>query len=171
MREPGPRGVGLSVGVLWGVAVQLVAQGSARLAGSGVFSSSGGGRVLPAAGAFVAASLALALGELVRRGVGLSRRLVVGLGLALTVLGVASLPGTVRDLGRGFYWPAVPTAILVTIAPLLAVWMHSARSRTWFAVVTSDVARRRHGGVWVATLAVIAVGSGLLVAYAEARHR
>jgi hypothetical protein len=163
--------VGLSVGLLWGVSVQLLAQGSSRLAGSGVFATSGGERWLTAAGAFAAAFLALVLGELVRRGVGWSRRLAVGLGLALTVFGVASLPGTARDIGRGFFWPAVPTAILITIAPLLAVWMHSARSRTWFDVVTSDVARRRHGGIWVATLAVVAVGSGLLVAYAEARHR
>ena len=163
--------MGLSVGLLWGVSVQLVAQGSSRLAASGVFASSGGGRALSAVGAFAAALLALAFGELVRRGVGWSRRLVVGLGLVLTVLGVASLPGTARDIGRGFFWSAVPTAILITIAPLMALWMHGASSRSWFGFVTSDVARRRHGGVWVATLAVIAVGSGLLVAYAEARHR
>ena len=56
-----------------------------------------------------------------------------------------------------------------TIAPLMAFWMASARSRDWFASVTSDVARRRHGGLWIATLAVVAIGSGLLVAYAEAR--
>jgi hypothetical protein len=167
----GPRGVGLSVGLLWGVSVQLVAQGSSRLAGGGVFASGGGGRALSAVGAFAAALVVLVFGELVRRGVGWSRRLVVGLGLALTVLGVASIYGTARDIGRGFYWSAVPTAILITIAPLMALWMHSARSRSWFGFVTSDVARRRHGGVWVATLGVIAVGSGLLVAYAEARHR
>ena len=163
--------MGLSVGLLWGVSVQLVAQGSSRLAGSGVFASGGGSRALSAAGAFAAALVALVFGELVRRGVRWSRRLVVGLGIALTVVGIASLYGTARDIGRGFYWSAVPTAILITIAPLMALWMHSARSRSWFDSVTSDVARRRHGGVWVVTLAVIAVGSGLLVAYAEARQR
>jgi predicted cobalt transporter CbtA len=125
--------------------------------------------VITAAGALAGASLAFVFGELVRRGAGRTRRLVVVLGVALTVAGVASLPGTARDIGRGFYWSAVPTAILVTIAPLMALWMHSARSRHWFDSVTSDVARRRHGGVWVVTLAVVALGSGLLVAYAEAR--
>jgi hypothetical protein len=169
--EPGPRGVGLSVGLLWGVSVQLVAQGSSRLAGSGVFASRGGERAVTAVGAFVAAALAFTFGELVRRGVERTRRLVVVLGLALTVAGVASVPGTVRDLRHGFIWSAVPTAILITIAPLMALWMHSARSRRWFDWVTDDVARRRHGGVWIVTLAVVAVGSGLLVAYAEARHR
>ena len=169
--EPGPRGVGLAVGLLWGVSVQLLAQGSSRLAGSGVLASSGGERAVSAAGAFAAAVLAFVFGELVRRGVERTRRLVVVLGLALTVGGVASLPGTVRDIGHGFFWSAVPTAILITIAPLMALWMHSARSRRWFDSVAGDVARRRHGGVWIVTLAVVAVGSGLLVAYAEARHR
>ena len=125
--------------------------------------------MLAAVAAFAGASLALVFGELVRRGVGRTRRLVVVLGVALTVAGVASLPGTARDIGHGLYWSAVPTAILVTIAPLMALWMHSARSRHWVDSVTSDVARRRHGGVWVVTLAVVALGSGLLVAYAEAR--
>jgi predicted cobalt transporter CbtA len=157
------------VGLLWGVSVQLVAQGSSRLASSTVFASGGGGRVLAAVVAFAAASLAFVFGELVRRGVSRTRRLVVALGVVLTLAGVASGPATVRDIHRGFFWSAVPTAILVTIAPLMAVWMHSAPSRSWFGSVTSDVARRRHGGVWVATLAVVAVGSGLLVAYAEAR--
>src|SRR6184192_1885316 len=138
----GPRGVGLAVGLLWGVAVQLVAQGSSRLASSTLFASGGGGRV---------------------------SRAVVVLGVALTAAGLVSLPGTARDIGDGRWWPAVPTAILVTIAPLMAFWMASARSRDWFGSVTSDVARRRHGGVWIATLAVVAVVSGLLVAYAEAR--
>lgn len=167
--EPGPKGVGLAVGLLWGVAVQLVAEGSSRLASSTVFAPGGGGRVVPALAAFGAAALAFAFGELVRRGVRRTRRLVVVLGVALTAAGVASLPGTVRDIGDGFYWSAVPTAILVTVAPLMTLWMHTARSRNWFDSVTSDVARRRHGGVWIATLAVVAVGSGLLVAYAEAR--
>ena len=171
VREAGPKGVGLSVGLLWGVSIQLVAQGLSRLAGGGVFAPNGGGRWLLAVGSFAAAFVALALGELVRRGVRWSRRFVVGLGLALTVFGVVSLPGTVRDMSHGFYWSAVPTSILITIAPLMALWMHSARSRSWFELVTGDVARRRHGGIWVAALAVIAVGSGLLVAYAEARHR
>jgi heme exporter protein D len=169
VRDAGPKGVGLSVGLLWGVSVQLVAQGFSRLASSTVFASGGGGRVLAAVAAFAGASLAFVFGELVRRGVGRTRRLVVVLGVALTVAGVASLPGTARDIGHGFYWSAVPTAILVTIAPLMALWMHSTRSRHWFDSVTSDVARRRHGGVWVVTLAVVALGSGLLVAYAEAR--
>ena len=165
----GPRGVGLAVGLLWGVAVQLVAQGSSRLASSTLFASGGGGRVTTAVGAFAAASLAFAFGELVRRGVARTRRAVVVLGVALTAAGLVSLPGTARDIGDGRWWPAVPTAILVTIAPLMAFWMASARSRDWFGSVTSDVARRRHGGVWIATLAVVAVVSGLLVAYAEAR--
>src|SRR5207248_3815223 len=64
----GPRGVGLAVGLLWGVAAQLVAQGSSRLASSTLFASGGGGRVTTV-GAFAAASLAFAFGELVRRGV------------------------------------------------------------------------------------------------------
>lgn len=103
MREAGPRGVGLSVGLLWGVSVQLVAQGLSRLAASGVFASSGGERALSAVGALVAALVALVFGELVRRGVGWTRRLVVGLGLALAVFGFASLPGTVRDIHRGSF--------------------------------------------------------------------
>ena len=164
----GPRGVGLAVGLLWGVAVQLVAQGSSRLASSTLFASGGGGRVTTV-GAFAAASLAFAFGELVRRGVARTRRAVVVLGVGLTAAGVVSLPGTARDIGDGRWWSAVPTAILVTIAPLMTFWMASARSRDWFGSVTSDVARRRHGGVWIATLAVVAVVSGLLVAYAEAR--
>ena len=101
--ESGPKGAGLSVGLLWGVAVQLVARGASRLASSTVFASGGGGRVSTAIGAFAAASLALLFGELVRRGVGRTRRLVVALGVALTVAGVASLPGTVRDIEDGFY--------------------------------------------------------------------
>ncbi len=170
-REPGPKGVGLAVGLLWGVSVQLVAQGSSLLSRSDVFASSGGERTVSGVGAFAAAVLAFSFGELVRRGVGRTRRLVVVLGLILTVFGAASLPGTVRDISHGFFWSAVPTAILITIAPLMALWMHSARSRRWFDSVTRDAARRRHGGLWIATLAVVAVGSGLLVAYAEARHR
>lgn len=168
--EDGPKGVGLAVGLLWGVAVQLVAQGASRLAGSGAFASSGGGR-LTAAAAFAGAALAFVFGELVRRGAARTRRLVVALGVALAVGGLASLPGTVHDLGHGFVWSAVPTAILVTIAPLMAWWMHTTRSQEWFDGVGSDVARRRHGGLWVAALAAVALGSGLLVAYAEARHR
>ena len=125
--------------------------------------------MLTALVAFAAALLAFAFGELVRRGVSRTRRLVVALGVALTLAGVASVPATVRDIHHGFYWSAVPTAILITVAPLMAQWMHSAPSRNWFGSVTSDVARRRHGGIWVTTLAVVAVGSGLLVAYAEAR--
>jgi len=116
------------------------------------------------------ALLAAAFGELVRRGVRWSRPLVVVLAAALSVVGVASLPGTVRDLEDGFVWSAVPTAILVTVAPLMGYWLHLGVTRAWFAAVSSDVARRRHGGLWVVTLVAVAVGSGLLVAYAEARR-
>lgn len=171
MCEEGPRGVGLSVALLWGVSAQLLAQGCSRLAGSDLFAPTGDGRALASAGAFAATLVAFALGESVRRGVEWSRRLVVALALALTAVGVASLPGSVRDLAHGFLWSALPTVILLTVAPLMALWMHSARSRSWFHLVTSEIARRRHGGVWVTTLALVAVVSGLLVAYTEARHR
>jgi len=171
LRTLRPRGVGLSVALLWGVSVQLIAQGWSRLVGSDLFAPTGGGRGLASAGAFSGAVIAFAFGECVRRGVGWSRRVVVALGLALTALGIASLPGSVRDLEHGLVWSTVPTAVLLTVAPLMAVWMHSACSRSWFRLVTSEIARRRHGGVWVATLVLVAVVSGLLVAYAEARHR
>ena len=166
-----PRGVGLSVALLWGVSVQLIAQGSSRLAGSDLFAPARDGREWAIAGAFAGALIAFAFGESVRRGAGWSRRVVVALGLTLAALGVASLPGSVGDLEHGFVWSTVPTAILLTVAPLMALWMHDARSRSWFRLVTSEDARRRHGDVWVATLALVAVVSGLLVAYAEARHR
>lgn len=136
-----------------------------------MFAPTGDLRGWAIAGAFAGALIAFAFGESVRRGAGWSRRAVVALALTLAALGVASLPGSVRDLEHGFVWSTVPTAILLTVAPLMASWMHSARSRSWFRLVTSEDARRRHGGVWVATLALVAAVSGLLVAYAEARHR
>ncbi len=170
VRRDGPKGVGLSVGLLWGVSVQLLARGLSRLVGSDLFAGRGDGR-LAGAGALALALIAFGFGECVRRGLESSRRFVVLLGVALAALGLASAPGTVRDLERGFAWSAVPTAILLTVAPLMAFWMHSARSRAWFEEVSHSEARRRHGGPWVAILAAIAVVSGLVVAYAEARHR
>ena len=171
-RQEGARGVGLTVALLWGVSVQLIAQGLSHLAGSTLFAAhSGRNGSLAAAASFFGGSVAAAFGEAVRRGHERSRKLAVALAAALTVAGLVSLPRTLADLRRGFIWPSIPTLVLLTIAPLIAVWMHSSRSRAWFAATTSEDARVRHGGVWPFVLAAIAVASGLLVAYAEARHR
>src|SRR5713226_2835539 len=70
LRTLRPRGVGLSVALLWGVSVQLIAQGWSRLASSDLFAPTGDGRGWASAAAFAGALIAFAFGESVRRGMG-----------------------------------------------------------------------------------------------------
>lgn len=150
---------------------QLALALSLLFGGTLLASPRSGGVALAAVGSLAGAAVTVAFGETIRRGYGWSRRLAIALGVALTAGGLASIPGTVDDLRHGFVWSSVPIVVLLTAGPLIAVGFHSARSRAWFAAVTSAEARRRHGGAWLVTLAAIAIVSGLFVAYAEARQR
>lgn len=103
-------------------------------------------------------------GEGVRRGWRWTRPVQI-VGNTLGFLGgIALLIQLVNNIKAGNYWSLVPTSILFIISPLIAWRLSRPETGIWFKSVTSQEARKRHGGSWVWWIALWSTIGGTLVA-------
>lgn len=160
---PGPFGVWTAVAIDWGLAVQFLTLGVLSALGMGT-SSGAVGRIGGAMGAVVAAAALFVLGEGMRRGVRLAWQVQVVLTGLIVLAGLALLPGVIETtLHAPHLSPFVLLAILLGVAPVLFVLLVQPRTRAWYGHVTPAEARARHGGRWVAEVAIAALLGGLAI--------
>ncbi len=104
-------------------------------------------------------------GEGVRRGRRWTRPIqIVGNTLGF-IGGFALLVQLFNNIKVGNYWTLVPAFILLIISPLIAWRLSRPETAHWFKTVTSQEARKRHGGSWVWWIALWSIIGGTLVAF------
>jgi hypothetical protein len=167
---PAPKGIGMAVAFDWGLTVELLLIPILMVfLGSQVFS-----KQEPTASNFtiiftfliswVIATLFGIFGEGVRRGWRWTRPVQI-VGNTLGFLGgFALLIQLFNNIKIGNYWSLVPTFILLIISPLIAWRLSRPETGRWFKSVTSQEARKRHGGSWVFWIALWSIIGGTLVA-------
>jgi hypothetical protein len=167
---PAPKGIGMAVAFDWGLTVELLLLPIFMVFLGSPFTS----KVIPMASnvtLFVAflfswaiAALFGIFGEGVRRGWRWTRPIQI-VGNTLGFLGgFALLVQLVNNIKIGNYWTLVPAFILLIVSPLIAWRLSSPETARWFKSVTSQEARKRHGGSWVWWIALWSIIGGTLVA-------
>ncbi|GAC1455120.1 MAG: hypothetical protein PVSMB4_15690 [Ktedonobacterales bacterium] len=167
--EHGPRGIGTAVAFDWALAVQLLTD--AVLAALGMLPTTGrqvsaGARLPLVAGLLLAAVLMVVQGEALRRGRRLAWLLQMAFNALLVLDGLVELPRTVAALQVGHVGQLLRAVVLLVVSPLLVWLLSRASTRTWVATTTVRAAAARHGGRWIAWIAVCAVIGGLAIAFA-----
>lgn len=167
---PAPKGIGMAVAFDWGLTVQLFVMPILTIfLGTSAFSkpSTSGSKfifILSLLFSWIFAALFGVFGEGIRRGWRWTR-LVQVVGNTLGFLGGLAL---LIQLMHGFklsnYLSLVPTFILLVISPLIAWRLSRPETARWFKNVTSQEARKRHGGTWVLWIALWSIVGGILVA-------
>jgi hypothetical protein len=167
---PAPKGIGMAVAFDWGLTVELL-----LLPILMVFS---GLSVLPTRptttsniviiitflASWAVAALFGIFGEGIRRGWRWTRLVqIVGNSLGF-VGGLALLVQLFNNIKAGNYWTLVPASILLIVSPLIAWRLSRPETAIWFKSVTSQEARKRHGGSWVLWIALWSIIGGTLVA-------
>ena len=167
---PAPKGIGMAVAFDWGLTVELLLLPILMIFfGSSVLSTQPS-----TASKFVIAftfliSWAIAalfgiFGEGVRRGWRWTRPVQI-VGNSLGFLGgLALLVQLFNNIKVGNYWTLVPACILLIVSPLIAWRLSRPETAIWFKSVTSQEARKRHGGSWVWWIALWSIIGGTLVA-------
>lgn len=164
-QQPGGGRIGVSFD--WGFAVTLAIGALSSLAGRPI------GPPLPvpvAAGALVVVAIMVVLGEALRRGNGLARRVQIAFHALLMLIGPAILLPIVEALQQGrleLLWSLALSALLVYVVSPLEIWLlMKPASRQWYGVVEQQAARVHHGGGWLTGTIVWAVVCGVLQAFA-----
>ncbi len=167
---PAPKGIGMAVAFDWGLTVELLLIPILTVfLGSPAIS-----KQTPMASNFsifftfliswIIAALFGIFGEGVRRGWRWTRPVQI-VGNTLGFLGgLALLIQVVNNIKIGNYWTLVPAFILLIISPLIAWRLSRPETAMWFKAVTSQEARKRHGGSWVFWIALWSIIGGTFVA-------
>lgn len=167
---PAPKGIGMAVAFDWGLTVELLLIPILMVS----MGSSGMSKQYPIASniaifltfllSWAIAALFAVFGEGVRRGWRWTRPVQI-VGNTLGFLGgIALFVQLFNNIKAGNYWSLVPTFILLVISPLIAWRLSRPETAIWFKSVTSQEARKRHGGSWVWWIALWSVIGGTLVA-------
>jgi hypothetical protein len=169
-KHPGPKGIGMAVAFDWGLSVQLLVTpiltiflGSETLSKQTLF---GAKSIMLISFLFywIFAALFGVFGEGIRRGWRWTRPVQI-VGNTIGFLGGCALFIQVwNSAGVGNYWTLIPAFILLIISPLIAWRLSRPETARWFKVVTSQEARKRHGGSWVLWIALWSIVGGILVA-------
>jgi len=167
---PAPKGIGMAVAFDWGLTVELL-----LLPILMVFSGSSVLSTQPTTASkfviaftflisWVIAALFGIFGEGVRCGWRWTRPVQI-VGNSLGFLGgLALLVQLINNIKVGNYWTLVPASILLIVSPLIAWRLSRPATAIWFKSVTSQEARKRHGGSWVWWIALWSIIGGTLVA-------
>lgn len=176
-----PQGIGMAVAYDWGLTVQLLAGPLLplvlrNLTGSGfVQLPTSMLKLSPVPAALVsflislpfAAGIAL-FGEGIRRGWRWTRPVQIVFNTLLILLGLFTLRDAWQGSRVGNFWPAYSSVLLLIVSPLIAWRLSRPATAQWFKTVTSDEARKRHGGLWPWLILLWSLIGGLLQAIAAA---
>ena len=176
-----PQGIGMAVAFDWGLTVQLLAGPVLplvlrNLTGSGfVQLPTSMLKLSPVAAALVtflvslpfAAGIAV-FGEGVRRGWRWTRPVQIVFNILLILLGFITLRDAWEGSKVGNFWPAYSSVLLLIVSPLIAWRLSRPATAQWFKTVTSEEARKRHGGLWPWLILLWSISGGLLQAIAAA---
>jgi len=176
-----PQGIGMAVAYDWGLTVQLLAAPLLplvlrNLTGSGFVQlppSMLKSSPVPAALVSFLISLPFAagiavFGEGVRRGWRWTRPVQIVFNALLILLGFFTLRDAWEGSKVGNFWPAYSSVLLLIVSPLIAWRMSRPATAQWFKTVTSDEARKRHGGLWPLLILLWSLVGGTLQAIAAA---
>ena len=181
-KKPAPQGIGMAVAYDWGLSVQLLAvpllplilpnlarSGFMQLPPSILKSSP-----IPASLVSFLISLPFAagiavFGEGVRRGWRWTRPVQIIFNTLLILLGVITLRDAWQSGRVGNFWPAYTSVLLLIVSPLIAWRLSRPATAQWFKTVTSDEARKRHGGLWPWLILLWSLIGGILQAIAVTR--
>jgi hypothetical protein len=168
---PAPKGIGMAVAFDWGLTVELLLIPILTVfLGSPVSSKqtpmvSNFTTIITFLISWFIAALFGIFGEGVRRGWRWTRPIQI-VGNTLGFLGgFALLIQLFNNIKIGNYWTLVPAFILLIISPLIALRLSRPETTRWFKAVTSQEARKRHGGSWVWWIALWSIIGGTLVAF------
>ena len=169
-KQLAPQGIGMAVAFDWGLAVQMLLTPILTLIlGKSVSAQKSNANplsnpILSFLVYWLIALLFILFGEGIRSGVRWTRRVQI-VGNTLGFLGgfVLLIP-LWNGIKTGNYWTLAPASILLIFSPLIAWRLSRPQSARWFATVSRDEARRRHGGMWIFWIALWAVVGGTLVA-------
>lgn len=167
---PAPKGIGMAVAFDWGLTVELfliplfmVFLGSSIMPKQTPIASSVA-IIFAFVFSWAIAALFAIFGEGVRRGWRWTRPIqIVGNTLGF-IGGLVLLAQLFNNLKVGNFWSLIPTFILLIISPIIAWRLSRPETATWFRSVTSQEARKRHGGSWVWWIALWSIIGGTLVA-------
>ncbi len=170
-KEPAPQGIGMAVAFDWGLTVQLLLLPLLSLF-LGTPSNYKQFNLNPTLTTFISfaflwsiAILFALFGEGVRRGWRWTRPVQIA-GNTLGFLGgFFLLPGVWQDLKVGSYWSLVPAVILLVFSPIIAWRLSRPVTGRWFATVSSQEARKRHGGLWPWLIMIWSIVGGVLVTW------
>ena len=180
-KKPAPQGIGMAVAFDWGLTVQLLAGPLLplvlrNLTGSGfVQLPTSMLKLSPVPAAFVTFLISLpfaagfaVFGEGIRRGWRWTRPVQIVFNTLLILLGIFTLRDAWEGSKVGNFWPAYSSVLLLVISPLIAWRLSRLATARWFKTVTSDEARKRHGGLWPWLILLWGFIGGLLQAIAAA---
>ncbi len=170
-KNPAPQGIGMAVAFDWGLTVQLLLLPLLSLF-LGAPSNYKQFNLNPTLTIFISfafswsiAILFALFGEGVRRGWRWTRPVQIA-GNTLGFLGgFFLLPGVWQDLKVGSYWSLVPAVILLVFSPIIAWRLSRPVTGRWFATVSSQEARKRHGGLWPWLIMIWSIVGGVLVTW------
>jgi hypothetical protein len=167
---PAPKGIGMAVAFDWGLTVELFLIPILMVfLGSPIFSkqtsmTSTITTIFTFLISWIIAALFGVFGEGVRRGWRWTRPVQI-VGNTIGFLGgFVLVVQLVNGIKIGNYWTLVPAFILLIISPLIAWRLSRPETARWFKAVTSQEARKRHGGSWVLWIALWSIVGGTLVA-------
>ena len=180
-KKPAPQGIGMAVAFDWGLTVQLLAGPLLplvlrNLTGSGfVQLPTSMLKLSPVPAAVVtflislpfAAGIAI-FGEGIRRGWRWTRPVQIVFNTLLVLLGLFTFKDAWAGSKVGNFWPAYSSVLLLVVSPLIAWRLSRPATARWFKTVTSDEARKRHGGLWPWLILLWSLVGGLLQAIAAA---
>ena len=163
-QKVGPQGIGMAVAFDWGLTTQLlVAPFLALLPGmSNPFSLLNLNPIVSTLVVLPFAALTAIFGEGMRRGWPWTRPLQIIFNTLGFLGGFATLINVWQSSRHGNYWPIVTAVILLIFSPLIAWRLSRPRTARWFATVSSQDARQRHGGAWPFLIALWAIVGGVL---------
>ena len=168
VEQPAPQGIGMAVAYDWGLTVQILLTPIVT-----TFFNTPGGYTLPIGNPLLKNVLSFVIawpvgigiaffGQSLRLGRNWARKIQIGVNVLLTLVGIASLISLFRGIRAGNYWPLVPSVLLLIVSPLIAWRLSRPATARWFATVTKDEARKRHGGSWVWFISLYAIVGGVL---------
>ena len=170
-----PRGIGTVVAVDWAIAAELALYAVVIALGVGPgadiarqFAPQGGVALVMAALAALAAGVPLfVLGEALRRGRELARRLQLLFNAALFVAGLILLPEGISRLVRTRRFGGLTPPLYMIVLSGVILWqLTRPQTRAWFGAVSSEEARRRHGGArWLLPTVLVAIVGGASVTF------